>query len=88
MPVRRRDGVTYEPSGDRVVILDSGGTVMTTLNPVGTRIWEELDGRRDVHELATDLATDFDGVAVATLVTDITEFIETLRESGLVEDSD
>jgi len=61
---------------------------MTTLNPVGARIWEELDGRRGVRELASDLITDFNGVDVATLTTDITEFIETLRESGLVEDSD
>jgi len=88
MPIRRSDGVTFEPSGDRVVILDPNGTVMTTLNPVGSRIWTELDGRRTIAELAADLAPEFDGIDESTLAADVSDFIETLRESGLVEDSD
>jgi len=88
MPIRRREGVTFEPSGDRVVILDPAGTVMTTLNPVGARIWTELDGVRTTAQLAADLSPEFDGVDESTLAADIAEFIASLRESGLVEDSD
>jgi len=88
MPIRRRDGVTFEPSGDRVVILDPDGTVMTTLNAVGARIWQELDGRREVSVLAADLAPEFDGVDATTLAADMAEFVESLREAGLVEDSE
>jgi len=87
MGIRRREGVTFEPSGDRVVILDPDGTVMTTLNPIGSKIWTELDGRRTIAELAADLAPEFDGVDEATLAADIADFVETLRESGLVQDS-
>ena len=29
------------------MILDADGTVMTTLNPVGSVIWRALDGERD-----------------------------------------
>jgi len=87
MGIRRCEGVTFEPSGDRVVILDPDGTVMTTLNPVGSKIWAELDGRRTITELAADLAPRFDGVDEATLATDIADFVESLRESGLVQDS-
>ncbi|MEZ5166955.1 MAG: PqqD family protein [Acidimicrobiales bacterium] len=47
--------MTYEPSGDKVVILDRDGTVLTTLNPVGAVIWQASDGRRDVATLARDL---------------------------------
>jgi len=71
-----------------MVILDPNGTVMTTLNPVGSRIWAELDGRRTIAELAADLAPEFDDVDESTLAADVLDFIETLRESGLVEDSD
>ena len=88
MAIRRQDGVTFEPSGDRVVILDPDGTVMTTLNAVGARIWQEFDGRRDIEALAADLAPGFEGVDAATLAADMAEFVENLRESGLVEDSD
>ena len=85
MAIRRRDGVSFEPSGDTVVILDADGTVMTTLNPVGAAIWQELDGRRDAAALAKDLVRRFDGVSVEELEADITTFVESLLESKLVE---
>ncbi len=88
MPISRRTGVSHEPSGDRVVILDVKGTVMTTLNPVGAKIWGALDGVRDLPTIAADLEPEFVGVDADTLLTDIVKFVETLRESDLVEGSD
>ena len=85
MASRRREGVTYEPSGDTVVILDADGTVMTTLNPVGAVIWKALDGEREPVQLARDLADHFDEVDQPTLVADITTFIASLADSGLIE---
>lgn len=84
MGIRRSPGVSFEPSGDRVVILDADGTVMTTLNPVGTVIWKALDGR-DAATLAEDLVADFDGVDAATLRADIEEFVAELAAANLVE---
>jgi len=85
MAIRRRDGVSYEPSGDTVVILDADGTVMTTLNPVGAVIWKALDGERDAAALAAELVPQFDGVAVHELEADIIDFVESLVEAKLVE---
>jgi hypothetical protein len=59
---------------------------MTTLNEVGTVIWRELDGARDVAELAADLAPRFDGIEVATLRADIDEFVASLLEAGLISE--
>ena len=85
MTLRRTPGVTYEMSGDRAVILDAAGSVMTTLNEVGTVIWRELDGERDAATLATDLAPTFEGVDIETLEADINEFISSLTEAGLIQ---
>jgi hypothetical protein len=85
MAVRRRDGVSYEPSGDTVVILDVDGTVMTTLNPIGAVIWKALDGERDAAALAADLSSEFEGVAAEELEGDIDRFIASLAESNLVD---
>jgi hypothetical protein len=85
MAVRRRDGVSYEPSGDTVVILDVDGTVMTTLNPVGAVIWKALDGERDAAALAEDLSSEFEGVEVKELEGDIDQFLASLAESNLVD---
>ena len=85
MGIRRRDGVTYEPSGDRVVILDADGTVMTTLNPVGSAIWKALDGQPDAASLARQLIDDFEGVDEATLIVDIEAFLASLIDADLID---
>lgn len=85
MGIRRRAGVSFEPSGDSVIILDADGTVLTTLNPVGAVIWKALDGERDVAALAKDLVADFEGVDEATLADDIEAFVATLVDSSLVD---
>ena len=85
MTIRRRAGVSYEPSGDTVVILDADGTVMTTLNPIGAVIWKALDGERGAGELARDLISQFEGVTLVDLEADITSFVESLVESHLVD---
>ena len=85
MPYRRASGVTYEMSGERAVILDAAGSVMTTLNEVGSVIWRELDGERDAKTLASDLAPKFEGVDTETLEADIDDFAASLLEAGLIE---
>ncbi len=85
MGIRRREGVTFEASGDRVVILDADATVMTTLNPVASVIWRALDGVRGVQELARDLIHEFEGVGEAELAADIAEFVDSLIAAELVD---
>ncbi|GJM39260.1 MAG: hypothetical protein DHS20C19_26270 [Acidimicrobiales bacterium] len=85
MGIRRRAGVSYEPSGESVVILDADGTVLTTLNAVGAVVWKELDGERDARALARDLVVGFDGVDEDELTGDIEAFIGSLVESSLVD---
>ncbi len=84
MGIRRAEGVTFEPSGDSVVILDADGSVITTLNAVGTVIWHELDGERDVAALARDLSERFEGVSESELEADIAEFVASLADAALV----
>lgn len=83
--VRRKEGVTYERSGDTVLILDADGTVLTSLNSVGSVIWDELDGQRCTADLARDLVDRFDGVDEGTLMADIDAFVESLLAADLVE---
>ncbi|MEM7141609.1 MAG: PqqD family protein [Actinomycetota bacterium] len=79
--------MSFEPSGDAVVILDVDGAVLTTLNVVGSLVWNELDGVRDAAALAGDLVDRFDGVSIADLENDIGAFIETLRDASLVDEA-
>jgi hypothetical protein len=85
MAIHRRAGVTYEPSGDTVVILDADGTTMTTLNPVGAVIWKAIDGQADPAALARQLLPGFEGVDPAELEHDVESFLEELVAAELVE---
>ncbi len=62
-------------------VLFSDG-VMLSLNLLGTEIWKRCDGR-DVDEIVSDLAKDFD-VDPAVLKKDTLEFLSELAAKGFV----
>lgn len=54
-----------------------------TLNPVGARIWELLDGERDGYVVLETLVREFD-VSPEQARSDLIEFLEQLREAGII----
>jgi hypothetical protein len=76
---RRRAGVELERVGEHAVMLDAGGTVARGLNETAARIWELIDGRRSVTEIATALEGEGDVVA------DVLAFLHQLEQRGLIE---
>jgi hypothetical protein len=85
--LQRSDDVVYDLAGERAVLLDAGGRELITLNPVGTIVWNELDGRRDVATIAADLLPRFTGVDLAALQADIAAFTDELVALGLAVDA-
>jgi hypothetical protein len=85
MRYRRSGDVTWELVDDRAVILDAGGSTLTTLNPVGTLVWQHLDQPRAAAELGDHLARQFPGVDRDQLETDAGCFLDRLARDGLVE---
>lgn len=81
---RRADSVTYDVVDGRAILVDPQGAELITLNPVGTMVWEALDGRRDVRELAEHLAGRLDHVDLEQARTDVTRFMDELRQLGLI----
>jgi hypothetical protein len=55
---------------------------MLTLNAVGTRVWDLLDGRTPA-QIARAIAAEFE-VDEATALADALAFLATLRERGMV----
>ena len=62
MPLRRSPDVTYEVVDDRAMLLDPSGRELITLNPVGSVVWETLDGTLDVAGITDRLLPRFDGI--------------------------
>ena len=65
------------------VILSPSENMGRRVNPVGAPIWELVDGRRTVDEIATVLTTEFD-VNYSQARQSTEDFVETLVAKGLL----
>jgi hypothetical protein len=84
VPFRRADEVLFETFEDRAVLLDSEGTELFTLNPVGTLVWQALDEPDDVSGLADRVLPQLQGVTRQQLQKDIETFLAEMKDLGLV----
>jgi hypothetical protein len=82
----RSPDVVYEVVDGKAVLVDPEGVELITLNPVGTLVWEELDGERDAAGLAASLIGRFEGVTLAQLEADVAAFLSEIRGAGLVRE--
>jgi hypothetical protein len=88
MAWKRSSGVVYEVVDGQAVLVDAEGAELITLNPVGTLVWQELDGRRDAARLAADLVDRFEGVTIDDFERDVTAFLGELEAASLVRPGD
>jgi hypothetical protein len=76
--------VVYEVVDGEATLVDPEGVELLGLNPVGTMVWEALDGTRGPAELAAALHAGLDGVSRDELERDIAEFLADAEAAGLV----
>jgi hypothetical protein len=60
---------------------------MYTLNEVGGRIWELLDGGTTTNEIVSALTKEY-GIETSQAEVDVTEFLEQMKEIGAVVERD
>ncbi len=65
------------------VLLSMDTKVLRGLNPVGSRIWELIDGQRSLEEITGVIVQEFE-VAPAVAVQDVRAFVQELLDRGLV----
>ncbi|MGE5849490.1 MAG: PqqD family protein [Candidatus Methylomirabilota bacterium] len=65
------------------VLLSMDTKVLRGLNPVGSRIWELIDGQRSLEEITGMIIQEFE-VAPGVAAQDVQAFIQTLLDRGLV----
>jgi hypothetical protein len=65
------------------VILSMETKALRGLNPVGSRVWELIDGQRSVEEIAGLVVQEFD-VAPPEAAGDVHAFVQELLDKGLV----
>ena len=70
--------------GDETVLLDLESGMYFGLDGVGQRIWEAIAEGKNLGEIATTIAGEFD-VDEAKALSDLIEFAEDLNGRGLLE---
>jgi hypothetical protein len=88
--IKEKDLVTRNVAGETIIVpiknrvgdLDS----IYTLNGVGTVIWELIDGKKSVTQIAEEIYLIYD-VTAEEAKKDTVDFITTLKEAGLVRGS-
>ena len=85
--MRRSDHVIWEVTGARAVLLDPDGTELITLNPVGTLVWDAIDGRTP-DAIADLLHSQFEGVTREQLAIDVRAFLDDLEQLGVIVSAD
>ncbi|MFB3926128.1 MAG: SynChlorMet cassette protein ScmD [Syntrophales bacterium] len=67
---------------DWAVLFDPDSGEAFGINPVGVFIWERLDGRHTLEDIAQDLKENADGIP-EDLMNQIEEFVQLLIDRGL-----
>ncbi len=75
--VAHTPGVVSRMVDGEAVLVDPKKGMVRVLNPAGARIWEMIDGRRTVAELAADIAAEY-GIEAARAEADTIAFCEDL----------
>jgi hypothetical protein len=82
-----KDFVTRTISGETIIVPIRGGVgeldSIYTLNEVGTRIWQLLDGQTPTDQIIETVALEYD-VAPEEAATDVNEFLASLEAQGLI----
>jgi len=68
---------------DSAYIVDSKGSLMHELNISGSRIWELVDGKRGLEEIACAVCDEFN-VGKEDARKDLIKFINEIQKKGLV----
>ena len=86
VPCKRSSAVSTRLMGDGEAVLFNADTAeQQVLNGSGLWIWERLDGKRAVEDLARAMEAEFEGVSEAQASRDIQAFVEDLFHQGFLE---
>lgn len=69
--------------GEELVLLDTRDEQYYSLDEVGAFIWQLIDGRRTIADLATAVAAEYDAPE-PTIQQDTLEIVEHLATEGLI----
>jgi hypothetical protein len=71
--------------GDKVVVFSDAhfNLVRLELNPVGSRVWELMDGQNCAGDIANQIAEEYPGVPRARILSGVLKFLAVVQNEWL-----
>jgi len=85
--LKQKEDVIAQPVAGEVVLFDLTSGNYHSLNELGARIWELLDGNRSLTDIADQLTSEYDAPA-AEIAQDLRALVEDMLRNGLLEQSE
>lgn len=82
-PVPNPTVVLREEFDDWAVLFNPDTADAIGTNPVGVAVWKQMDGKRDIDEIVSEIKNSFEECP-ATVSQEISDFIAKLVEKGFV----
>ena len=88
---RKCQDLVFRQIGDEALLIPVANDVgdlsnIYNLNEVGTRIWEFIDGEKDVMEICKMIAGEYEA-PMGVVINDTTEFISDLKDIKFIQDT-
>ena len=83
IPSRRADVMWRRMGEEESVLLNVQSEEYYSLNDVGTRTWELIDGQTTTEEIAAKLAEEYEA-PLADIEADVRALLQDLRDQGLL----
>jgi hypothetical protein len=84
---RGEDFVARDIAGETIIVPIRNGVgdlnAVYTLNEIGTRIWQLIDGRTSAREITGTITAEYE-VPETEALGDILEYLTSLQEAGLI----
>ncbi len=82
-PLHRHPHAAARNYDGKALIVVPGLGEYNILNPLGTRVWELIDGTRGMNDIVRTIVEEYD-VAQGEVEADVRDFIEDLRKHAIV----
>ena len=83
MIVTKAPATAWRVIEGEAVILSMDTKILRGLNPVGSRVWELIDGQRGVDDIVGAIVQEFD-VSLEAAARDVGDFVRELLAKSLV----
>lgn len=82
-PIANPIVVLREEFDDWAILFNPDTAAAVGINPVGVSVWKQMDGRRSLQEIVSEIEATFDDAPEAAL-SEITAFVNKLADDGFV----